>query len=66
MKPHQKIGIGAALASVGGALTVLVAILGTASLGEPWSFIVGFVTGILAGSGAALSIAGLVECRRAR
>jgi len=38
--------------------------LGLTDLGRPWSFLVGFATGVIAGLGTALSVAGLAGMRQ--
>jgi hypothetical protein len=58
---HTKIAVGSALAATGGVLMVLAPLVGWYSLPGPWDFLLGFVTGLLAGLGATLAIAGLVE-----
>jgi len=45
---------------------VLGSALGFADLAEPWSFLLGFVVGVIAGMGAALSISGLIDVRQCR
>ena len=66
MSDDAKLGIGAALATFGGAGIILGPFLGLAGLGRPWSFLAGLVVGIAAGAGAALALAGLVARRSAR
>jgi len=58
---HTKMAVGSVLAATGGLLLVLAPLLGWYSLPGPWDFLLGFVTGLLAGLGATLVIAGLVE-----
>ena len=60
---HTKIAVGSALAASGGLLLVLAPLMGWYSLPGPWDFILGFATGLLAGLGATLTIAGLIERR---
>jgi len=38
--------------------------LGLTDLGRPWSFLLGFAIGVIAGLGATLSVAGLAGLRR--
>jgi len=59
-----KIAAGSALASVAAIAMVLTPILGWSSAPRPWGFVLGFVVGVLAGLGATLAVAGLIECRR--
>jgi hypothetical protein len=40
-------------------------VVGATTLGRPWSFLAGFVVGVIAGIGAALAVHGLIERRRA-
>jgi hypothetical protein len=66
MNANMKLGIGAALAAVGALGIVIGPAFGFADLGRPWSFLLGFVVGIIAGMGAALSVSGLIDVRRNR
>jgi hypothetical protein len=59
----QKLGWGACLAVIGTLSIVLGPTLGLTELGRPWNFLLGFVFGVVAGLGAALSVAGLLEVR---
>jgi hypothetical protein len=63
---HAKIALGSALAAVGGLLMVLSPMVGWYSFPGPWDFLLGFATGLFAGTGSALAIKGLVERRRER
>ena len=60
----SKLGIGACLCAIGALGTILGPTLGLAELGRPWSFLVGFAFGLMAGTGTVLSLAGLSEWRR--
>ena len=51
------------LATFGGTGIVLSILLDWTSLSRPWSFLLGFLMGILSGMGAALSIYGLGKRR---
>jgi hypothetical protein len=62
----QKLGIGATLGALGATGIVLGSILGLTNLGRPWSFLAGFLFGVLSGVGVALAIAGLLERRVVR
>lgn len=64
MTRKMKLGIGAVLAVIGGFGMALGPILGFTRLTDPWSFIAGFIMGIMAGIGVALSVWGLVDKRR--
>lgn len=64
MKPSTKTGVGAVLGIVGAAGMILGPTLGAAALGRPWSFLLGFVVGIVAGMGVTLAISGLLDMRR--
>jgi len=66
MKAETKMGVGAVLACFGAIAVVLGPILGWSGAPQPWSFLLGFLFGILLGLGAALSVAGLIEYRRGR
>lgn len=60
---NWKLGIGACLSAIGALGIVLGPALGLTDLEYPWSFLVGFVTGVIAGLGTALSVAGLAGVR---
>jgi hypothetical protein len=66
MNPQRKMAYGAALAVLGGLATAIGPTLGLATLARPWSFIAGFLVGLLAGLGAALAIVGMLERRHRR
>ena len=59
-----KMALGSALASVGALLIILSPFVGFYSFPHPWASLLGFVTGLFAGAGAALTIGGLIERRR--
>ena len=61
---HTKFALGSVLASMGALLMVLAPLVGGYSLPGPWSFLLGFTTGLVAGLGSTLAIAGLIERRR--
>jgi len=61
---NRKLGIGACLCAIGGLGIVLGPALGLTDLGRPWSFLVGFATGVIAGLGTALSVVGLAGMRQ--
>ena len=62
---QQKLGFGSVLAIVGAFGIVVFPLLGWSELGRPWDFLAGFLFGIAAGAGVALSIFGLIERRSA-
>jgi hypothetical protein len=64
MDTRTKTGLGAAMAVLGALGFVIGPALGLAELATPWSFLIGFVVGIVAGLGATLAVAGLVEMRK--
>jgi len=64
MNTRAKTGIGAALACLGALGFVIGPALGLADLARPWSFLIGFVVGIVAGLGATVAVAGLIEMRK--
>jgi len=64
MTTNHRLQLGAALACCGAIGMLLAPRFGMTLLGRPWSFIVGFLIGISAGLGAALSVYGLLERRR--
>ena len=61
---NRKLGIGACLCAIGALGIVLGPALGLTDLGRPWSFLVGFATGVIAGLGTALSVVGLAGMRQ--
>jgi hypothetical protein len=65
LKPQQKLGWGSLLAVIGAFGIVAGPLMGWSDLGRPWSFLLGFVFGVLGGMGATLSISGLID-RRSR
>jgi len=56
---NQKLGLGAILGVIGALGIILGPLLGLAELGRPWTFLVGFAFGLMAGTGVVLSLAGL-------
>jgi predicted ABC-type sugar transport system permease subunit len=66
LNTQQKLGFGSVLALLGVAGIVIGSMLGFSSLAWPSSFLLGFVFGILAGIGVALSISGLIDRRAGR
>ncbi len=64
MTSRQQLSLGAALAVFGGIGTVLAPVTGVTELANAWSFFAGFLIGICAGSGSALSVFGLLRRRR--
>ncbi|MCU0291256.1 MAG: hypothetical protein MUF10_04605 [Thermoanaerobaculaceae bacterium] len=63
MLAQHKLAFGATLAGLGGVAIVVGPLLGVGSLGRPWAFLAGFLAGVAAGSGAVLSLAGLLARR---
>ena len=66
MEAQQRLGVGAALAVLGGLAITLGSTLGVTTLGEPWSFIAGFAVGVVTGVGVVLAVSGLIQVRHAR
>jgi hypothetical protein len=66
LSSQQKTGVGALLAVVGAFGIVGGALWGWASFGRPWSFLLGFIFGVLGGMGATLCISGLLDRRSGR
>lgn len=64
MTTNKKLAVGAVLAVIGAAGIVIGPMLGFTAVGKPWSFILGFVFGVMAGTGAALSVFSLLERRK--
>jgi len=61
---RTKTGTGAVLGILGGVGMAVGPTLGAAELGRPWSFVGGFVVGLVAGIGVVLAVSGLVDRRR--
>jgi hypothetical protein len=64
MNPTKKLRIGAFLALLGGAGVIFGPLLGFTELVKPWSFILGFIFGVMTGIGVALALFGLYEMRK--
>jgi hypothetical protein len=64
MRVEKKIAIGAICAIIGGAGVILGPLIGFSELARPWSFVLGFVLGVLGGIGVALTLFGLLEKRK--
>ena len=64
MSTQTKIALGAVLSTLAALGIVLTFLLEWHEAPFPWSFILGFVNGILAGLGATLAVYGLIERRR--
>lgn len=63
MNSLQKLGFGVALAVIGAFGIVAGPLLGWSSIDRPWSFLLGFVFGVMAGMGTTLGISGLIDRR---
>lgn len=63
MKWQKKLGVGAVLGILGVVGIALGPQFGFTALGRPWSFIAGFITGVVTGLGVTLAVAGLLERR---
>lgn len=61
-----KLYIGSVFALVGAIGFIFGPEWGATALGRPWSFIAGFLVGVIGGIGVVLSIDGLLEYRRQR
>lgn len=59
MESRKALQLGAPLAALGAAGTVLTPMLGGTDFGGPWPFVIGFLVGVITGTGAALSVYGL-------
>ena len=64
MKSKKKIAIGSVCIFLGGAGIILGPLLGISEFARPWSFVMGFIFGVLGGAGAALSLFGLYEKKK--
>jgi predicted ABC-type sugar transport system permease subunit len=64
MSTQTKISLGSVLAIAGALGMVLSYLLGWSEAPSPWAFLLAFVVGVLAGAGATLTVAGLIERRR--
>ncbi len=65
LNAKTQLGLGAALATLGALGIVLSLLLGWPEATGPWAFVLGFVTGVVTGLGATLSVAGLIGRRGA-
>ena len=61
MDTRTQLGTGAVLAVFGGVGMVVGHTFGLAQIDRPWGFMLGFLVGVCAGAGAALSVAGLLK-----
>jgi hypothetical protein len=66
MDVRTRMAYGAALAAIAAVCIVLSLLLGWSAAPRPWGFLLGFVTGVVAGLGATLAISGLLEYGRGR
>jgi len=66
LSAQTKIALGSVLAIIGALGIVLPLLLGWLEAPGPWAFLLAFVVGVLAGAGATLAVAGLIERRRDR
>ena len=64
MKSTKKLSLGSISAILGAAGIIFGSLLGFTELARPWSFILGFVFGVLTGIGVVISISGLLETRK--
>lgn len=64
MSITKKLTIGTIFAILGGAGIILGPLLGFTELARPWSFILGFIFGVITGIGVALALFGLYEMRK--
>jgi hypothetical protein len=63
---QQKLGWGSLLAIIGAFGIVAGPPLGWSALNRPWSYLIGFLFGVLGGMGATLGISGLIDQRSER
>jgi hypothetical protein len=66
MTTQTKIALGSVLATFGALGIILPLLLGWTDMPHPWGFLLAFVVGVVAGLGATLAVAGLIERRRGR
>jgi hypothetical protein len=64
MKSEKKLAFGAIFGILGAAGIILGPFLGFSELARPWSFVLGFIFGVLSGIGAVLSLFGIHEMRK--
>jgi len=64
MTSVKKLGLGSFLGILGAAGIILGPLFGLSEIVRPWSFILGFIFGLSAGLGVALSISGLLDRRK--
>ena len=63
MSSAKKLTIGIIFSILGGAGIILGPLLGFTELARPWSFLLGFIFGVITGIGVALALFGLYEMR---
>jgi hypothetical protein len=66
MDARRSLGVGVVLVIAGGAGMVLAPTMGATRLPTFWGFATGFLVGIVAGMGVALTVYGLIARRRVR
>jgi len=64
MHPARRLALGSTLAVAGGATVLFAHLLGWTELARPWSFIIGFSSGLSAGIGVPLCVCGLARMSR--
>jgi predicted ABC-type sugar transport system permease subunit len=64
MRTQTKIGLGSVLATAGGLGMALSLLLRWSAAPRPWGFLLGFLVGVVAGIGVALTISGMIDRRR--
>jgi hypothetical protein len=64
MSSAKKRTIGIIFAILGGAGIMFGPLLGFTELARPWSFLLGFIFGVMTGIGVALALFGLYEMRK--
>jgi hypothetical protein len=64
MSTQTKIALGSVLSTLGALVIVLSVLFEWTAAPRPWGFLLGFITGVLAGLGVTLAISGLIDRRR--
>jgi hypothetical protein len=64
MRSTKKLAIGSIFSILGGAGIILGPLLGFTEFARPWSFILGFIFGVMSGVGVVLALFGLYERKK--
>jgi len=64
MSTKTKLALGSVLSTFGALAIVLSVLFEWTAAPRPWGFLLGFITGVVAGLGVTLAISGLIDRRR--